>query len=199
MKRGASERYTLEEDQVKALLTESETLSNRLIIELMVFLGMRASEVAHFNSNWVRREEIHIPPEQPCDCVNCQKSSHPGKWKPKTRSGVRVLPIVDAIRNDLFTYINQSPKGFNLTRQAIWWNVKQISRRAGIKQKGLAKDTIYPHALRATAATFLASKGMDAQALAYVLGWSNIAIAQHYITLARAKNLAHQQMRDILK
>lgn len=188
----------MDDEQVKALLKEAYTLANRLIMKLMVFLGLRASEVAHFKGDWVQRNEIHIPAEQPCNCVNCQKSPHPGKWKPKTKAGIRVLPVVDVLAADLYQFVKESPDGFNLTRQAIWWEVKQIAKKAGIRQKGLAKDTIYPHALRATAATYLASKGMDAQALAYAMGWSNIAVAQHYITLAKAKALAHQQMREIL-
>jgi site-specific recombinase XerD len=56
---------------------------------------------------------------------------------------------------------------------------------------------VYPHALRATAATFHAYRGLDPVPLQALIGWSCLSTAQKYIrlsggTTAKALNDIHQ-------
>lgn len=193
MKRGKSEQYALDDNQVAALFQEAKTFEDRLMLKLMVYLGLRVSEVAHLRVDWIHNGEIRIPASQPCDCSNCK-----GEWHPKSKASIRSLPITDIIANDLYTFLQRSPRGFHITRQEIWWKIKQIAKRAKIKIGGLSGDTIFPHALRATAATNFAAKGMTAVALCYVMGWAELEMGQHYINIAKAKSEAHKQMKEIL-
>ena len=194
MKRGASELYVLEADQVRALLQEAQGVEDRLILQLMLYVGLRVSEVAHLNNSWVKGDEIRIPLSQTCDCINCKS----GEWKAKSKASNRVIPVPVSIMRDLTEYLRQSPRGFTLTRQALWWKIKQMSKRANIRVRGLSSDTIYPHVLRATCATILASKGMSVAALCYVMGWQSIEVGQHYISIAKAKQDAQEQFRKIM-
>jgi integrase len=42
-------------------------------------------------------------------------------------------------------------------------------------------DNLYPHALRATAANYWTSRGLDSTHLAYMLGWADQSTARKYI------------------
>ena len=46
---------------------------------------------------------------------------------------------------------------------------------------GLEADGVYPHALRATAASAHASRGVSAYSLMSTMGWSDIGTARAYI------------------
>ena len=192
-RRGKSEQYALNGEQVKALIEACESLEDRLALKLMAYLGMRVSEVAHLCRDWVNSGEIRIPASQPCDCASCK-----GTWSAKSKASVRVLPVPELIANDLYTFLHQSPEGFHITRVALWWKVKRIAKKAGIKTKGMAGGTISPHILRATAATHLASH-LTASELCYLLGWESLEMGEHYINLAQAKAGAHQKVRELLR
>lgn len=193
MKRGASEKYALNEQQVADLIANAEWLEDRLAIKLMVYLGMRVSEVAHLRRDWIEGGELCIPASQPCDCANCK-----GTWHAKSKASIRTLPIPELIANDLYTFLQQSPEGFHITRVTLWWKIKKIAKKAGIRVKGMSKETISPHILRATAATRLAAGGMSAVGLCYFCGWSSLKMGQHYINITMAKRDAYRQFKEIM-
>ena len=193
MKRGASEKYVLDNEQMNELLKMAQTIEDRLILQLMVLLGLRVSEVAHLRADWIKDGEIRIPRSQPCNCSNCQ-----GEWRSKSEASVRNIPIPEGIGKEFYTFLGQSPEGFHLSRQAIWQKVKTMAKRAKIRVRGLSADTIYPHVLRATAASRLATAGMSAPALCYIMGWASIEMGVHYISIAKAKEEAHRQLKQIL-
>jgi len=62
---------------------------------------------------------------------------------------------------------------------------------------GLADDTAFPHALRATCATLLASEGATATAICYHMGWTDLTVAQKYIRLAEMQAEAQKQSAAI--
>ena len=190
MKRGASEKYVLSDEQIHSILAEAQSEEEKLILELMVYLGLRASEIVHLRATWLHGDELNIPRTQPCDCSSCREKG--GVWSAKSDAAARSIAMPKAIQERLTQMLLQSPKGFSFTRQALWQKVKRWGKRAKIKM-------IYPHALRATAATRLAERGMSAPALAYTLGWTNISMAWHYVNIAHAKAEAHQQMRRIME
>ncbi len=196
-KRGASERYALGEEQRDALIHACQSLEDKVLIKLCLYAGLRVSEVAHLNAEWVHNTltglEISIPESQPCDCSRCK-----GMWYPKTKTSVRTIPVTTPLLADLQEFLRLSPKGFQKTRQSLWWRLKQVASRAKIHQRGLAYNTTFCHALRATCATILATKGMSAPALSYFMGWKSIEIGQHYINIAQAKDEAQKQARQIM-
>lgn len=198
-KRGASWHYALETEQRDKLVSVAKELDDRIVIKLMVYLGMRNSEVGHMNANWIRGGEIRIPSSQPCDCVNCAASKHPGVWQPKSKAGIRTMPVIDILADDIYRFFKENPRGLRLTRQAIWEKIKRLASKAKIEVPGLSRGTVYPHALRATAGTYLAAKGMTATELCYIMGWATISMGEHYIRIAVAREESHNKLRMIYK
>ena len=185
-KRGRSEQHALDEEQVEALLGETTELEDRVALELMCYLGLRVSEICHLRRNWVRDGEIRIPRSQPCNCSNCQ-----GEWRAKSMASVRSIPIPDLIAKDLYMFLEHTDGFPPLTRQALWWKVKQIAKKAKIKE-------CFPHSLRATAATRM-SAFLTAPELCYTLGWRNLEMGQHYINIFQAKAGASKKIKEMLK
>jgi len=194
--RGDSAEYALSSADAQKLLSACVTIEEKFIIGCQIFLGLRASELAHLNHTWVTSEgNIRIPAFQSCNCAYCSKRDN--QWRPKTKAGARVLPISTPLRAVFSKFMELSPDGLGFSRITVYYKTKQVLKRARIIRKGLAKDTIFPHALRATCASLLAANGMDAAALSAFMGWESIAIADHYIRTSVARDSAIRQAKAI--
>jgi integrase len=185
--RGDSSQYALSDEQINALLSACESLEDKVMIRLMLYCGLRASEVTHLNADWLDGEgNIRIPSRQACDCNDCK-----GEWTPKTKASIRILPIPDALRGDLLFLLHKAPKGLQRSRITIWQRTKRLLRKAKVKfPGGLSDNTAFPHALRATCATLLAKGGVNSMGIAYYMGWKSIMVGEHYISLSMAKEAA---------
>jgi integrase len=178
-------------------------LQCRFVVLVAGRLGMRAGEIAHMKSDWVdwRRSLIDIPRHQPCEdgrnggvCGYCKRKAeqmtHHGdepdmeaalrsRWSPKTDAAAREIPLDAAPRAEIvieqfFERFGEWPH----TRQSINRRVD----RAAEKAEGIHPDDVYPHALRATAASRFSANGLDVFALKSVMGWSCLSTAQCYIS-----------------
>lgn len=198
--RGDSADYALSEHQVVAALKACQDLIDRIIIKCLIFLGLRASELVHMNATWVTQEgNLRIPRSQKCNCAECARHpKHPGEWWTKTQAGERVLHIPERLRKDLSELLKAQPYGLGLSRQAVWYRVKTILKRANVKFQDPAGKTGFPHAMRATCATILAaSDKMNEFELCYYMGWADINMAKHYVQIARTKPGAMQKAKEI--
>lgn len=171
-------------------------------------LGMRAGEICHMSREWVNleREIIDVPAWDPCECGYCRScatQSHrksgvdpeedfAERWKPKTDHAVRSIPFdfSDRVRAVILAFFEQNEE-YPRSRVSINRRVDRVADAAGMR-----RENVYPHALRATAATFHAYRGLPPVALQSLMGWSNLAVAQKYLRLsggatARALNDVH--------
>lgn len=183
-------------------LEEYYGLQCRFVVLVAGRLGMRAGEIAHMKESWVdwRRSLINIPRHQPCDdgrngglCGYCtrkarQKTNHGDEptmadakatmWSPKTKAAAREIPLDAAPRAEIvieqfFDRFGEWPH----TRQSINRRVDRAAKAAD----GVDSESVYPHALRATAASRFSANGLDVFALKSVMGWSCLSTAQCYI------------------
>lgn len=161
-------------------------------------LGLRATEITHIREPWInwQRSMIEIPQHDPCDCGYCYKQARQsvdyrpdettfeeqfdGRWRPKTSKGARSIPFdfddrVQAVVEAFFDDREEYPK----SRVSINRRVTQLAESAGMDP-----DDVYPHALRATAATFHAYRGVTAAPLQALMGWAKLATAEKYIRLS---------------
>lgn len=175
----------------------------RLILMLGGRLGFRAGEITHLRSEWVdwKHQQIQIPAYDPCDhgkgggvCGYCRKQARAraekdedvtledaieGRWSPKTRHSVRTVPfgfddrIVELMEEWFF-----HAEGWPRSRCSINRRVDRVAEEAGV-----GADSLYPHALRATAATYHAYQGVPVAALQSLFGWSQLSTAQKYVRL----------------
>ena len=185
-RRRSSHEHAYSEEQLQRLWQTSKELRDKVIVGCLGYLGLRVSELAHLKLDWFRNGEIHIPSSQPCICSECED----GCWKPKTKAGVRVIPIPGFLKPVLAEFLSLSPGGIGLKRKAIWYRVKQLIKEAGLPYG-------FCHSLRATAATILASKGFTAAELCAYFGWARISVGESYVRLSEARKGARSKIKEI--
>jgi len=182
-------------------------------------LGMRAGEIAHMTAEWVdwRRNMIVVPEHEPCTkgrdggpCGYCRQQAeqrvehNPGMtldealefaWSAKTQSAAREIPFdfdprVELAIERFFERYEEWP----VSRQGVNRRVERAAEEA----PQLNVDDVYPHALRATAATHHAARGLDVLPLQAMFGWADLSTAQNYIqksgeNTARALHSIHSR------
>jgi len=171
----------LTEKEVVALLEAADLedprgLRDKAMLELMYATGLRVSELVSLNG--------------------AQVNIRQGALKVTGKGGKdRLLPIGDAALGWLQQYLEKarpqlvrapssnvlflSERGAEMTRQAFWYRIKQLSARAGI-----AKN-VSPHTLRHSFATHLVNHGADLRVVQLLLGHSNLSTTEIYTLVAR--------------
>lgn len=183
-------------------LPEPRSFDARLIILLAGRLGLRAGEIAHMTEDWIsdRKNRIKIPRHEPCTkgedggrCGYCIQQAQQmaeadtprtyeqaleSMWSPKTPNAVRVVPFDSSTRAEIMVkrYFERNHE-YRTSRTSINRRVNNAARAA----PELSADNIYPHALRATAASYYAARGLDVYALQGLMGWKMLKTAEVYI------------------
>jgi integrase len=195
----SSREDSLTPQEFTMLLAGAISPLDRFIIFTMVFAGLRVSELKHLRRSWVNFDEktITVPTRQYCKCWECnyvdpkgKKKPKHGLWRPKTIKGARTVPIHPLLL-PIMTEFLTSNEEIGLTRISIWAHVKAVSRYAHIFR------SIYPHCLRATAATRLALQKISAPSLKYLMGWNSLQAAEDYIK--SDMHQAHKEVNEIWK
>jgi integrase len=158
-----------EYDQLLAAC-DPEDPRETVIILLAGELGLREGEISAMRSTWINFQRGHI--------VIPSKSEL--GWTPKRPDSARTIPALkisprswEAVRN----YFTAHPS-LDITRMTVYRIVVKVAARTSLKQR------VYPHALRATAATKLAYKVHNPVVLCDVFGWKQLKMAEHYIRRA---------------
>ena len=98
------------------------------------------------------------------------------RWQPKTENGARSVPYDLDMRTQLTVEeFLERYEVFPKARVAVNRRVTEATEAAGLE------STIYPHALRATAATNLALHDVSSYSMMGILGWADIETARAYI------------------
>jgi integrase len=167
-------------------------------------LGMRAGEISHCKESWVNwdRDLIEIPSYEECTdgehgdvCGYCRSQSRqaleydPSKsleaelderWKPKTSNSARAIPFgySEKVRAVVEAFFDEWD-GYPHSRVSINRRVDRVCQAADVSPM-----KVYPHALRATAATHHAYRGLRTVPLQSMMGWERIDTAQKYVRLS---------------
>lgn len=99
------------------------------------------------------------------------------RWQPKTAEAAREIPFDFDVRcamviEEFFEHHDQWPK----SKATLNRRIDEVAEAAGIE------DNVYPHALRATAASYHAARDVSAHSLMSIMGWADIGTARSYIT-----------------
>lgn len=194
-------------------------IQGRFVVLVCGRLGLRRGELAHMTEDWVdwRRNMVVIPRSEPCRkgrdggvCGDCrqlaeQMVAHNDDleiaeaiakfWQPKTAAAAREIPFDFSPRTELVLerYFDRFDR---------WeWSAQAVNRRltkAAELAEEIEADAIYPHALRATAASFHAARGLRVLPLQAMFGWAKASTAQHYVkrsgeNTARALTRVHSR------
>ena len=176
---------TLDDVDITKLLENPDTLSLRekTIIELMYATGLRASELINlkfadinFTSKSVRvygkgSKERIIPIHQ--NALHLLKTY----WKIEMENHNSAVKNNGKIFIREYLFVNKNK--LKLTRQGLWYILKQIAKKLGINE-----NKITPHVLRHTFATHLLYNGVPLRHLQEMLGHSSISTTQIYTHLS---------------
>lgn len=206
-----SHEDALSETEFETLLDVTTELENPADTDCYVILllggrlGMRAGEIAHLQEEWIdwERKQIQIPSYDNCTkgrdggaCGYCRSQARQAvgyrpdeltldeeleeRWKPKTKTSARTIPFdfsdrVELCLREFFKDYDQYPR----CRSSMNRRMDTLAEAAGMD-----RGKLYPHALRATAATYHAFRGLSVVPLQSLMGWADMATAQKYIRLS---------------
>jgi len=193
--RGISKRpKTLENvlttEEVDLLKQNAVSVREKLIVNGLLYTGMRINEFIHLNRDWIdfKAHHIRIPGSMPCQCRYCGvpevnskgKITRPaGVWRPKTVQGARLIPIAPEVLPWLKEYFGTFKSVMQMipSRGSAHYHLKMTAQRAGITHP------VFPHALRGTFASTLAMKGFDPFEMKEIMGWKGIEASSSYVRL----------------
>jgi integrase len=185
----------------------------RLIIHCAARLGMRSGEIAHLHSSWISwsQKTIQIPRFQECTwgnngdkCGYCRNRARDYAkthedvsfeealekyWNPKTKNAERSIPFDFNARTEIcIEKFYERYDKFPVSKSTINRRIDRISKMCNINR-------VYPHSLRATAATIHASRNISPYSLMSVMGWQSMDTARTYISSSdesAARELRHK-------
>jgi site-specific recombinase XerD len=185
----------------KMLVEACNKAKERLITKMLLSSGMRISEFLHMQKSWINPSftYIKIPRLQKCSiCTSCREKEiwhvHKNKqtgevkkslWKPKgywsakTSHAKRLIKIDPSYRDLLKRYFDKYNTIMEKYKNRVycWEMIKKIGLRAGIKHR------IFPHCLRSTNATILASR-LNPIELCAKMGWKDLQTALSYVNFS---------------
>lgn len=99
-------------------------------------------------------------------------------WKSKTDAAAREIPFDEVTRAELTLeeYFEQHDEYVG-SRTTVNRRVKRAAKAA----PELDEESIYPHALRSSAASYWAAKDIDGYSLQALMGWADISTSRRYI------------------
>ena len=195
--KSSTKRNVLSDKEVDKLLNVLETPEERFVVKGLLYTGLRGGAFLHMQQSWIDFDYgvIRVPLSQRCTtCKKCVEPRHNKKgdiikqvntWIPKTEASARTIPIVPEIRKEMEWFFLET--GHKKVMDVYKWRqyLYNIVRDAG--KRARIDHPVFPHALRGTFATILASKDFDIYEVKDVLGWSSIQPSIFYINLAGAR------------
>jgi site-specific recombinase XerD len=101
------------------------------------------------------------------------------RWHPKTATSARAVPFDLSLRVELcIERFTDRYDEFPVSRSTLNRRVQTVAEKADICGR------VYPHSLRATAASYHAYQGVAPVPLQALMGWSDLATAQKYIRIS---------------
>lgn len=200
-------------------LDQPYALETRFVILVAGRLGMRLGEITHIQEDWInwRKRMIEVPRHQGCEkgrdgglCGLCkqqakQQAKHsddleyedvrPQMWRAKTDAAARSIPFDFDPRVEIAIerYFDRWDH-WMYSHTAIRRRIQKATEAADELEDG----SVYPHALRASAATYHAGRGLDVLPLQAMMGWAQASTAQCYVqsspeNTARALHQIHSR------
>ena len=150
---------------------------NRAIIEVLYGCGLRVSELVNLRLSWLRLDENYI---------RVIGKGDKERIVPIGETAAKAIELyAGGSRNQLkikkncedILFLNR--RGGQLTREMVFYIVKQLAERAGIHK------SVSPHTFRHSFATHLIEGGADLRAVQEMLGHESITTTEIYTHLDR--------------
>jgi integrase len=199
--------------QASRSLPEPRDFQARFILYAAGYLGLRAGEIAHFDTDWLDWHDrvVRIPEYDNCNdgsgdgvCGYCRSRAEDYaetndvsmqtaldmRWEPKTETSVRSIPF------DFNVWLELTIEEFDERYDRFPKSKATINRRVSeaVEHSDVTRR-VYPHSLRATAATLHASRDVSPYSLMSVMGWVDLETARSYVAASdesAARELRHK-------
>jgi integrase/recombinase XerD len=169
-------------EEIERMIAESDLSKpeggrNKAILEVMYSCGLRVSEIVN-----LRISKLYLD----LGFVRIIGKGDKERLVPIGRSAIKYLKIyLDKIRvhiaitkgNEDYVFLNK--RGSRLSRVMIFYIIKDLAMKAGIKK------TVSPHTFRHSFATHLVEGGADLRAVQEMLGHASITTTEIYTHLDR--------------
>jgi integrase len=161
------------DEQLDAVLKAADTVGNRE--ELLSTLDKAAE--AHIDEESVSEEEARDE-----------------MWSPKTENAARLVPFdwnarAELVLEDFFDRFDRFPEAQTTINRRVDEVIGNVD--------GWSLEKTTPHGLRATAATHLAGRGLEALVLTGMFGWTDVTTARVYV--ANSPTNTQRQLHQIYK
>lgn len=158
---------------------------NRAIVETMYGCGLRVSELVDLQISNIHNEEEYIlitgkGNKQRLVPINKMALKHINIYLKNVRSHLTIKK-----GNEDFVFL--SKRGAKLSRVMVFYIIKELTARAGIKK------IISPHTLRHSFATHLVENGADLRAVQEMLGHESITTTEIYTHISR------RQLKEVIE
>ena len=157
---------------------KNESLRNEAIVEMLYGSGLRVSELIDLRISRINFEEGFMLVEgkgskERLVPVSDRALALTAKWL-EQRAGLNIKPGASDI-----LFLNR--RGGRLSRVMVFYIIKDLAERAGIKRK------ISPHTLRHSFATHLLEGGANLRSIQEMLGHESVTTTEIYVHLDRRK------------
>ena len=158
-------------DELELIRDSCKTVREHALVEFLFASGGRAMEVSNIKQadiDWNRR----------C-LVVMGKGSKEREVYFNAKAALWMKRYLDK-REDDCEYLFTNGKGFKhrLSPHQIWWAVKQVANRCGLREK------VHPHSFRHTMATAMLNGGAELSAVQSILGHEKPETTQLYAQLS---------------
>lgn len=190
-------------EAAQRLPDEYYSLQCMFVLIMAARLGLRRGEIAHLTEKWIDWDEkmVYIPRHKDCNCGSCrqgakQKAEYTDaisfdeainhRWHPKTESAIREIPFgfssrIEVVVDRFFNKYDEYPHC-----------AASINRRVNRAVENCDSiESVYPHALRATAASYHAGRGLGVTPLQSMMGWADLSTPMRYVK-SSGKNTARE-------
>ena len=150
--------------EIKALLSSSENLRDRIIIQLLYATGLRVSELCNLNINDIEEDKIF---------VRLGKGAK-DRFVFIDENTKRLVDEYIQTRGDAEEALIITKNGKRISQRSVQNIIKKYAKKAKINKKTT------PHTLRHTFATHLLQNGADIVVIKDLLGHSNLSTTQIY-------------------
>jgi len=166
-----------EVDTIKSLEFDAKA---KCFVMLLMYTGLRKGEALALTKADIDKENLTINVDK---TLVFKVNQSEVKYSTKTKSGVRVIPILEPLRKTLFDYMDSIHTDFIFTSNNGSTLSDTAYRRMWAKfEKVIGKKDITAHIFRHNFATILYNAGVDIKSAQDILGHSSIQVTMDIYT-----------------
>jgi len=192
-------KRALTSEEIEMIKSLQLSEKDKCFILLLLYTGMRRGEALAVTKDDFNFEKMQVTVDKTLTFIKSNKSEI--KYKPKTKAGIRTIPILAPLTDTLIRHIDSidtvllfpAPDGETIN----YGGYKRMWQRFCV---AMGTNDITAHIFRHNFATILYNAGVDVKAAQSILGHSSISVTMDIYTHLGEKNReeAAEKLNDFL-